>query len=345
MLAYIFLFITGIFYVGLALLTASKPTLVGDRAMGYGLALFALGVGFALSSLILAIVGISKGGFNWVSQEMGVRTAVVLLSWLLMALATFFCAVFKWEWHVDTTYPQFLHALAVRHGQVWIPLLWLGTCFFSIDSGGQSSVSPYVYKIPFWLGLGISALFSGGLLVGYMRDSIKSAEAEMASQKEQEDRFHRESLEEIAAHKPTDPIFHLLSYSSRYRPEDVRQAALAKIKAHPDWETKLLELLNDKRAYQEVYYFLDGNPVDHPEQFVEPLNRSLLWLAETIRTDIKDSNNLQHWSFDMYGIERLLMAIDGQFLNQGVDFYPNVIKLQQALNTPPPNASKMFTLP
>ncbi len=109
---------------------------------------------------------------------------------------------------------------------------------------------------------------------------------------------------------------------------------------HPNWEAELLDLLNDKRLYREVYYFLDGNAVTHPEQFAQPLNQSILWLAETIKTDITDSNNLQHWSFDSYQIDNLLRAIDEQFLNKGVDFYPNVVKLKQALQTPPPERFK-----
>ena len=37
---------------------------------------------------------------------------------------------------------------------------------------------------------------------------------------------------------------------------------------------------------------------------------------------------------------RLLRAIDEQFLNKGVDFRPAVMKLQDALNTTPPERFK-----
>ncbi|QHV93980.1 hypothetical protein [Spirosoma endbachense] len=340
MFGYIFIFITFFFYIGLSMLTASKPSLSGDNAMGYGLALFFLGIGFSICSLILTIIINSTGGFDWVLGGGGKRTILVLLAWLFMALTTFFCALFKWEWHNDTVYPQFLHWISVRHGQIFIPLFWLVVCFFSLNSGWQSAVSPTVFKISFWVGWGIGALFSGGLLLGYLRDSAKLARIEMASRIEQEDRWHKEGLTFIASQKPEDPIFSLLNYSTRYQPEDTRNAALAKIKAHPAWEAELLALLSDKRSYREVYYFLDSNRVDHPELFVKPLNQSILWLSASIKADIKDSNNLQHWSFDSYGIERLLTAIDDQFQNQGVDFYPNVLGLKQALDTTPPERFK-----
>jgi hypothetical protein len=340
MLAYIFAVLTTLFFIGLTLFTASKPSLVGENAMGYGLGLFFLGAGFVLTSLVLTITLNVRGGFDWVAQGGSTRTPLVFFAWLVVALTTFFCALFKWEWHSDTLYPAFLHGLAVRHGQFWIPLFWLIPCLLSLHSAGPSLIPLTALKGSFWVGMGLSAVFSGGLLVGYFRESARSAEVEMAQRAEQEDRLHRESLETIAAQKVDDPIVTLLGYSSRYQPDDVKQAALAKIKVHPNWEAELIALLQSEWRYKEVYYFLDGNAVEHPEQFVGPLNQSISQLSASIRADIKDSNNLQHWSFDMYGIDQLLRALDGQFLNRSVDFYPSIVKLQQALNTPKPERFK-----
>ncbi|QHT66445.1 hypothetical protein GXP67_07125 [Rhodocytophaga rosea] len=340
MLGYIFLFITALFYVGLAMLTSSRPSMAGDAGMGYGLVLVLLGIGFAVNSLILTLVITARGGFNWIFHDTSLRTAIVLLFWLFISITIFSCAVFKWEWHTDTTYPQFLHWLAIGHGQLWIPLLWLTVCFFSLNTGLQSTVPASTFKIPFWVGFSICTVFSGGLLVGYLRDSAKAQAAEIASRMEQEDRWHQENLNQIAAYKPEDPLINILGFSGRYQPEDIKKAALAKIKAHPDWETKLLELLKNEYYYREVYTFLDGNMVDHPEQFAEPLNQNIVWMATSIKDDIKNSNNLQHWSFDNYNIERLLRAIDDQFMNKGVDFYPTVVKLSQALKTTPPEQFK-----
>ncbi|GAB4032600.1 hypothetical protein [Spirosoma gilvum] len=340
MFGFIFFFLTACFYIGLAMITASKPNLTGENAMGYGLGLFFIGAGFTLTSLALSITIRITGGFDWISQDTGTRTLVVLLTWLVVAVTTVFCAIFKWEWYNDTLYPEFLRWLAVRNGQIWLSLPWLVTCALSINTNWQASVSPYALKMPFWFALGVGVVYSGGLLFGYLRESAKSIEIRTAEDQEQRDRWHQQTLDEIAVQKPTDPIINLLSHSNRFRDDDVREAALAKIQAHPNWEAEILELLKDKRSYREVYYFLDGNQVEHPDQFLEPLNQSILWLAETIKGDIVDSNNLQHWSFDMYGIDRVLRAIDEQFINRGVDFYPSVVKLKQALDTPPPERFK-----
>jgi hypothetical protein len=92
--------------------------------------------------------------------------------------------------------------------------------------------------------------------------------------------------------------------------------------------------------HTETYTFLDGNKVEHPEKFLDPLNHSILRLAVEVRKDIKEANNLQDWYFDHFGIERLLRAIDEQFADKGLDFRPAVVQLQQALQTPPPERFK-----
>ncbi|MGA0557845.1 hypothetical protein ACO2Q8_14405 [Larkinella sp. VNQ87] len=340
MLAYLFAVLTAVFFIGLTWFTASKPSLVGENAMGYGLGLFFWGAGFALVSLLLTITLNVRGGFDWIAPAGSIRTLLILFAWLVVALTTFFCAVFKWEWHSNTLYPAFLREVAVRQGQFWIPLFWLVPCFLSLPASGPSLIPLTFLKVSFGLALVLGTVFAGGLLVGYVRESDRLSEANRAYHAEREDTWHRQNLETIAAQKTDDPIINLLGYSSRYQPDDIRQAALAKIKAHPNWEAEILALLQSEWGYREVYYFLDGNPVEHPDQFVGPLNQSIGWLSASIRADLKDSNNLQHWSFDSYGIDRLLRALDQQFLNRGVDFYPAVLQLRQALDAPRPERFK-----
>lgn len=338
MLGYILFILTTIVWIGLYFLTASKPSLVGENAMGYGLALMFLGVSFTISSLALTITLLARDGFLWVANDTGFQKGIVLLAWLCIVATTFFCAAFKVEWHSDDdqTYPLFLHQLALWNGQLWIPLLWLVACFLSLGSLESTGLSPIVPKAVFFSGLAISLIYSGGLVFGYLRDSARQTEREMASHREQENRWSQQTLEYIASQTASDPILPLLGHTNRFQQDTVRQAALAKIKAHPNWEADILALLKNKQAYREVYYFLDGNAVTQPQPFAEALNESIDWLATTITSDIRNSNNLQHWSFDSYGIHQLLRAIDEQFQHQGVDFYPAVLRLRTALNTPPP---------
>jgi hypothetical protein len=210
-------------------------------------------------------------------------------------------------------------------------------CLLSLNPGWLSTLSLGWFKIPFWLGFSISTLFTAGLVVVYIHDSIQQTTAQVATRIDDETRWHQQRLEQVAAHKPEDSIFGLLGFSNQYQDDDVRQAALAKIKSHPDWETQLLDLLANQSSYKYVYSFLGSNPVAHPDAFIEPLNRSIGFLSDDIKADINGrETNLQHWTFDSYNIEHLLRALDTQFGGQLVTFYPNVLKVQQALNTPLP---------
>lgn len=337
LLTYLFFVINALFFIGLALLTASKPSMSGDSAMGYGFGALFLSLGFAFSSLLLLLIVRSKGGYNWVAQEAGTRTALLVVFWLSMSITTFFGAILKMESYKDDTSPQFLHWLAIGQPQLWVPLLWLIVCFLSVNPAWLSTVSLQWFKLPFWVGFSISTLFTGGLVVVYIHDSIQRTNAEVATRIDDEKRWHQQHLDEIAAHKPEDSILGLLVFSTRYQDNDVRQAAVAKIKTHPDWEAQLLALLANKYYYREVYSFLGSNPVAHPEAFIQPLNQSIKQLSADIKADIEGrNNNLQDWSFDSYGIDHLLQAIDDQFGGQIATFYPSVIKVKQALNTPLP---------
>ncbi|MBO0932033.1 hypothetical protein [Fibrella aquatilis] len=340
-MAYVLFCLTMLCYIGLAMLTASKPTLVGDGGMGYGLGLGFLGLSLAISSLALTIFLLAKGHFHWMAGSPEARIGLALLAWLCMVLTVFFCAAFKWEWHSDgDTYPEFLHWLAVNHGQIWLPLLWLTTCFLSINSALTANLPPSTPKGIFYTSLVLSGVYSAGLLIGFLRDSAQTASRTMAEEQQRSDTWHQKVLDDIAAHKPTDSIYGLLSQTTQVRPADTRAAAVAKVKSHPSWETDLLTLLKTKQSYREVYYFLDGNALEHPQQFVEPLKQSMVWLADDIRANITDSNNLQHWSFDMYGIDNLLRGIDGQFPDKSSEFEPNVVRLKLALSTTPPERFK-----
>lgn len=339
MIGYLLLGITFLFYVGLISINISEPKMAGEAGMGYGLSLFALGAGFAICSLFLTISIANKGGFHWVSNQGSYRTLLAGFGWLFLVATTFACAVFKWEWH-EGEFPQYLRWLAVANGQLWIPLLMFIPYFLLLNSDVKSSLSPDVIKLPLMICFCISAVCSAGLLYGWMRTSAKNQAAQIEKIQTEENRIHDEHLTFIASQKPTDPILYLLVYSGRFHDLDVKEAALKKIKGHPDWEAELIRLLDNEHYFPEVYTFIDGNKVDHPDLFLDPLNRSILRMADKIEKEIKTTYNLQGWSFESYNIERMLRAVDEQFIHIGMDFRPAIVRLSEALKTKPSEGLK-----
>jgi hypothetical protein len=339
MLGYTLLVLTLLFYVGLISINITQPRMSGEGGMGYGLALFVFGLGFTLCSLFLTLCVVWQNGFDWVLVASAGRNILIGFGWLCMAAATFASAAFKWEWH-EGEFPQYLRWLAVNHGLIWIPLLMLIPYFFLLNAEIRASVSPNVYKIPLIIGFSLTTLMGLGLLFGWFKASAQQQKTRIESRQSDDSRIHDEHLKQISEQKPTDAIVNLMPFTGRFHDEDVRSAALAKVKEKPDWENQLIALLENEYYHTETYTFLDGNKVEHPEKFLEPLNRSILRLADDIYKRIKDTNNLQDWHFEHFGIERLLRAIDEQFYDKGMDFRPAVLKLQKALNTTPPERFK-----
>ncbi|HEX8531220.1 MAG TPA: hypothetical protein VF646_14410 [Cytophagales bacterium] len=344
MLFNVFLGITGFFYACFALLTVRKPP-SGD-SQGYGWLMVLLTLGLAVGGLVLAIIALAEGGFAGVHPATGRRVALVLLNGLLVPVTASYCAHFRWHWYPDRANPVFLRWLGLGLAHLSLPLLWLGACFLTTHPGhaAGADLSP---ETLFWVSFCLSALSVAGLFAGHGWRTLRRTRAKWAEAAANRKRSNQEKLARIAVHQPGDGLLRLFGYASPgYQPEDVWQAALAKIKAQPDWEDELLNLLQSEEVYRypshfkEVYTFLETNRVDHPVRFLAPLRQNIERVARYIQEDINTSNSLPKWSYDMYGIPALLGALDNQFAGHGMDFVPAVEKLLQALQTPPPERFK-----
>lgn len=335
MLANIITGLTFLIYFGFVIFNFSKPNLSGEQAMGYGLGLAFFGICFTVSSLVLMFVLGSKNVFDWVSPSIGKQNLLVWLGWLSFVAATFFCAAFKWEWH-DGEFPMYLRRLSLAQAEIWLPLLMLVPAALLLNMERVAGTAPAFVKIPMILCFAISLIASMGLLYGWYKSAEQAQRNRIEAAIQENDKQHQEHLAFIASQTPTDPILNILSLTGRFHDTDVRDSAIAKVKSHADWEAQLLALLDDGYYYHYAYNFLDGNEVEHPELFVAPLNRSIRRMADEIRNDITDSNNLQDWHFEHFGIERLFRAIEEQFLLPGADYRPAVLELRKALDTPKP---------
>jgi hypothetical protein len=335
MLSHLTWFAAAFFYLCLAAFSFSRPNLSGDNAMGYGLGLFFFGLCFAGGTLALAIVMLYKGRLDALLPDAPWRSMVVVGGALALVAATFFSALLRWEQH-HADMPAYIYALAEARAAVWLPLLALAPSFFLLSEARRLAVPALAYQIPLALAIGLSFVICAGLLKGWFVAEARQQQARLEQIERRDIEQHERHLRDIEAFQPTDNLLNILSLTGRFHDEAVRTAAVAKVRSHPNWEGELLALLEDEYYYHYAYTFLDGNLVDHPELFAEPLRRSILLAAAEVRRTIKDANNLQSWSFDHLGIERLLRAIDEQFSSQGVDYRPALRELRQALDTPPP---------
>jgi len=221
---------------------------------------------------------------------------------------------------------------------IWFPLLIFIPSFLVLFLGKEPSFAPV--RIFFSIGFLFSLVFTIGMLVDWLVYQSKQ-QKEMISQIQTQDKEQYETyMREIEGLDSTQSILGILPLTGKYHDPNVREAAVAKIKSRPDWESELIGILVSEYNYHYAYDFLDGNMVDNPALFTEPVRLSILQMAADIRSAIPDSNNLQEWSFDHFGIERLLRVVDGQLAGQGMDFYPAILEVRKALDTTPPEQYK-----
>ena len=120
--------------------------------------------------------------------------------------------------------------------------------------------------------------------------------------------------------------------------KELRTNAIAKIKTFPKWEDEMIAILTKEGlesiwAYDDysnyVYSFLDGNKVEHPEKFIEPIKYSLKVFAARAKSDLYDPYNRELWSLNL---ESFCRALDMQFKEYAKEFRPGMLKLQEVLS-------------
>lgn len=325
-----------IFYIGLLLLIYPKPNMGGDYTIAYGLGLGVLGLCLTISSIAMFVALAQHGIFGLVFQDTFWKNVLAVTFRLMFILTVFFSAVFNWESHPEMiTYVQ---GLARINSLVWFPVLVFIPAFLVLFQIKEPDF--VLVKGLFSIGFAFSFFFSAGLLVEWINFQIKDQKA-MVSYLQTRDREQFENyMNEIENLDSTQSILGILPLTGKYHDAEVREAAVSKIKSRLDWESELISILVSEYTYHYAYDFLDGNNADNPELFTEPVRLSILQMAADIRTAIPNADNLQEWSFDHFGIERLLRVVDGQLAGQGMDFYPAILEVRKALDTTPPERFK-----
>ncbi len=328
-----------LFAIGLVVANLSKPASSGDNVMGYGLAMAFLGLCFTVCVGVLVILISARGGFNWVASQPA-QTLILISGGLMFPIATFFCAIFKWEPGSIPHYPGWLLRVSRTSVEVWLPLLLLAPLFILLDNERMASVPEMVYQWPLKAGYGASLVLCFGLLTGWMRDEMATAQAIENSEKERMERFETEQVAFLEQQTPADPLIMVLSHTSPNTIEALRAVALRKMAERPQVETELREMLVNEDYHYHVYGYLADHKLQHPEQFVQPLAKSIDMLGELISISISRADNLQEWHFDHLHVHYLLEAIDFQFQEHRTALRPALQRLLAAFDTPRPERFK-----
>ncbi|HNM23853.1 MAG TPA: hypothetical protein PKL15_00435 [Saprospiraceae bacterium] len=348
-MGYLSFALTLFFYIGLILINIylSKPHR-GENAMGLGMILSVVGIGFTICSLILTFSIGSKGGFDWVSPQGRTRNLWIWAGWLFMMVAVFDSSFFESGWYHD--FPDFLRRLVKSIEQMWIPILIFVAYFIFLNTELNTRVSSNTYKTTLTIAFGLAALMVLGIIFGWMRQQIVHKIAVDQAKTEEvlkygADRswYFKNSMDYINAHNEKT-ITRLLSYTVKDKDRDeneneiIRNAAVAKIKSYEQWETDVIHILEGKEegSIYEAYGFLDGNKVEHPDNFIIPIKNSIARVTTIAQKSINDPDDLYLGSTNIVSLCHIL---DAQFKDSAAEFRPNMVRLQQVLDTTPAKRS------
>lgn len=294
---------------------------------GYGILVLWFSLIFTGLMLVVMIAVTAKGGFDWVAINPVSRNLIVFVGFLCSMVVMSLSAMFRNE---GGPVPFPMNYL-VNHAAIWIPVVLFMSSFILLNEGFKTSIPASLYTIPLKIVFGISVLACAGLLVAWMISSQKAAANRIATIQDDQVRYHEGYLADIAAYDTTQGMLTILAFTGKYHDADVREAALSKIKSHPDWQQELIKILDAYYA-SEVFILLEASPVDDKSLFAEPIQQGILQMAKRFRDDMRNIHTLHEDEFD--GDTRRILATVDQFEGLGVDYVPAVQALRDALNEP-----------
>lgn len=97
-------------------------------------------------------------------------------------------------------------------------------------------------------------------------------------------------------------------------------------------EAELMEVLEQYGASTclQAYRYLDENKVEHPECFIEPIIKSFSTMIPDMKEGIASA-----YKGGAFDVGPLLRVLEGQFNGSIPVFKPYILKLQEAMETPP----------
>lgn len=315
---------TALAYIGLVAVNLYKSNATGERLVGWGFIIFAMLAAYVLCSLLLTLNLANNGKLDWISASKASRNIIIGLGFLCLMNGIVFVTMVNADANGAST-ASWLGLLVIRYGAIWMPLLMLAPFAILLNSEWAHAFSPNYYKIPLMVAcfIGFAFFALGRQQLGGLFTDKKA----VAAQKYQETMRLIEYSDDVA-----DLLYYRLD-----KDVQVREAALAKLKAKPDLESELLKVLDRYESdgdYRWVILYLEENKLEHPERFVEPLNRIVNRIAIEFQYRLQSFSDENGFLETLY-VDKLCRALDTQFKAYHADFRPGMEQLYSELEQEP----------
>lgn len=311
------LIITSLISYSLLANLLSKPMPGGDYGVGYSLAFLYLGAGFIISTGLLAWNMNLNHCFDWVLHY---RNWLIFVGWIAFVTMTFW-------------------TLGYHRAFILLHLLIFGLCIYLINTQQTAGFPPAWAKTAMQVGFAASLLIAVGIWGAFgkvwVMNSIYKIQSKIASLSYNKAEY-KATLDKIINYNDTN-INWLLKFAEPQMDKKLRENALAKITTYANREDQMIAILTQKNlatiwAYDDdsyyVYAYLDGNRVEHPEKFIQPIKYSLKVFAIRAEKDLDDPYRRELWSLNL---ESFCRALEFQFKDYAKEFKPGLLKLQEVL--------------
>lgn len=309
-----------------------------DALMGYAWVSVLLNLAFLVCLVIATFIIGYTGGFDWISPRRSVRLPIIAFVLMTAMGVSLFGSVFRFE---TARMPAFLKIIT-RVSPVIIPLVLLLASAILLNTNLRSSVSENLYKWPL-IGVAVFGSFGiASIVYEYLCELNRSNRVAEKSFVEDERLNYQRKLKEIDSCDVTKDMVYILVFTDFYQPFEIKTKAVEKIKSNPEWEHRLIDLLNSDWAPQ-AFTFLGSHDVDHPRIFHQPVKNGIIRQAAIIRHTINIARGPYDLRDDVFSweLERLVLAVD-RLKSEKVEFRPEMLQLLKALREPSPYRPREF---
>lgn len=321
------LILTTLAYIAVFIFVLQPIKATGERLVGWGFIALVLIIAYIISSLLLTISVTSKGGFNWMTGSATSRNIKVAFLWLGLVAAVVISLVARTEFpkgHITSGMPAVL-SYPFYFGGLWMPLLMLVPYAFFLNPSLNNSLSPAVYKACLYTGCAIGYL----LLIA---SGFISSSGILKNYKSKED--IKLSLQGI---EYETSLTALLVLTGDDENEQVKAAALKKISERKNLEADLIAILETENPwfFNWVYEYLSTNQLKNPQQFIEPVRKSIPLLASTLYYEVLKNPWKGEGTYHLLNAEPLFTLLDKKFSSSKDAFKPEIIKLREIISAKP----------
>lgn len=318
--------LTTLSYLALCIFVLQRINTSGESIAGWGVLAFGLTAIYAVLSLVLTISVASIGGFEWLSADARVKNVGIAVLWIGLVVGVSYCTL-RMEWQLEPAKGMLRWLMTPLYfGTIWLPLLMLLPYAILLNPTWREALSPNLYKIPLIAGASLGFLIAMAptiiVKMQYSANYKYQSEAELAFD-------HSMDIINIETTGKG-----LLSFTHEEQDQRLRNVAISKIKLRANWEQELVEILEQKNAYDDywVYTFLEGTALDHPEKLGAPINSSISTITAKIKEAMQDPymDNLHYLD-----VETLCRVLTQRFPNEHQVFRSNLLLLQSVLEQQP----------